>query len=181
MYMSIYRHVRGVHRPIGGCPPTAGLKQLFHIHRPMAFSNELSIKVIYLNQLVDLNIYSIGKQLIGIQLVITLKNIILTNASQPLASTSYYLTHNVVSKNRQWLDLTQNGLQNSQPSHFEYAQTFRVASSMKVTKYDAPPSDRFGMGPHTSKCTKSSGLDSRDMHVGWGIDVCFPYWQCSQN
>ena len=55
--------------------------------------------------------------------------------------------------------------------HVEYAQTFRVASLMKVTKYDAPPSDRFGMGPHTSKCTKSSGLDSRGMHVGWDTDV----------
>ena len=60
-----------------------------------------------------------------------------------------------------------------------YLNTFRVESSIKLTEYEAPPSDWCGIGPQTSEWTRSSGLDSLGADVGCDAATCLPYWQCS--
>ena len=62
-----------------------------------------------------------------------------------------------------------------------YAQTFLDASSMNVTKYEAPPKDLTLIGPHTSDYTNSSIF----AFLSWQPLInetlrCLPYMQCSQ-
>ena len=64
---------------------------------------------------------------------------------------------------------------------FTHDKKWAILVNRSITKQDAPPRDWSGMRPHTSECAQSSRLDSRGVHVGWGTDICFLYWQCSQN
>ena len=63
-----------------------------------------------------------------------------------------------------------------------YNQTLLEKSSMKVTKYLAPPMEVVLMGSHTSECTISKGFVARvPLSFGNSALCCLPYTHPSQN